>query len=73
MARWALAGGWHAALISAEAQEAAMNGIARPPNKQFERTVKRCRGRGAGASQHYWLAGRGNTQRAAAQLRRYAA
>jgi hypothetical protein len=47
-----------------------MNVIARPHNKQFERTVNRCRGRAASATLHYALAARGNTQRAAAQLRR---
>jgi hypothetical protein len=43
------------------------------PNKQLQRTVRRYRGRAASASFHYALAARTNRQRAAAELRRYAA
>ena len=57
------------ALIAAS-QEAAASGIARPPNKQLQRTVERCRGRGASASLHCVLAPRWLAQRAAAELRR---
>jgi hypothetical protein len=45
----------------------------RPPNKQLQRTVKRHRGDGASAPFHYALAPRITRQRAAAELRRYAA
>jgi hypothetical protein len=44
-----------------------------PANKQLQRTVARWRGRGACASFHYALAARWIAQRAAAELRRYAA
>jgi hypothetical protein len=44
-----------------------------PPNKQLQRTVIRRRGRGARASCHYARAPRFTRQRAAAELRRYAA
>ena len=43
------------------------------PNKQLQRTVIRHRGRAASASFHYALAARSMRQRAAAELRRYAA
>jgi hypothetical protein len=44
-----------------------------PPNKQLERTVIRRHVRAASAPLHYALAARWTAQRAAAQLRRYAA
>jgi hypothetical protein len=44
-----------------------------PPNKQLQRTVIRRRGDGASAPFHYALAPRITRQRAAAELRRYAA
>jgi len=44
-----------------------------PPNKQLQRTVTRRRGDGASARFHHALAPRIARQRAAAQLRRYAA
>jgi hypothetical protein len=44
-----------------------------PPNKQLQRTVIPKRWRGASASFHYALAPRITRQRAAAELRRYAA
>jgi hypothetical protein len=47
--------------------------MAAPPNKQLERTVIRRRVRAASAPFHYALAARWTAQRAAAQLRRYAA
>ena len=43
------------------------------PNKQFQRTVIRRRGRAASAPFHYALAARFTRHRAAAELRRYAA
>ena len=43
------------------------------PNKQLQRTVRRHRGRAASASFHDVLAARSMRQRAAAELRRYAA
>ena len=46
---------------------------ARAPNKQLQRTVTRRRGRVARASFHYARAPRFIRQRAAAELRRYAA
>jgi hypothetical protein len=42
-------------------------------NKQLQRTVQRHRGRAASASFHFALASLGSGQRAAAELRRYAA
>jgi len=42
-------------------------------NKQLQRTVTRRRGDGASAPLHYALAPRFTRQRAAAELRRYAA
>jgi hypothetical protein len=47
--------------------------IALPPNKQLQRTVQPRRGRAASASFHCALAARSIGQRAAAELRRYAA
>ena len=47
--------------------------LAVPHNKQLQRTVIRRRGDGAGAPFHYALAPRVTRQRAAAELRRYAA
>jgi len=44
-----------------------------PPNKQLQRTVIRHRGDTASAPFHYALAVRFTRQRAAAELRRYAA
>jgi hypothetical protein len=44
-----------------------------PHNKQLQRTVTRRRGRGACASPHYAHGPRFTRQRAAAELRRYAA
>jgi hypothetical protein len=44
-----------------------------PHNKQLQRTVTRRRVRGACAPRHYALAARFTRQRAAAELRRYAA
>jgi hypothetical protein len=44
-----------------------------PANKQLQRTVTRRRGDGASAPFHYALAPRWTAQRAAAELRRYAA
>jgi hypothetical protein len=41
-----------------------------PPNKQFQRTVGRRRGRGASAPFHYALAARWTLYRAADELRR---
>ena len=41
--------------------------------KQLQRTVERYRGRAASAAFHYALAARSKPQRAAAELRRYAA
>jgi hypothetical protein len=46
---------------------------AQVPNKQLERTVQTRRGDAASAPFHYALAARYLRQRAAAQLRRYAA
>ena len=43
-----------------------------PPNKQLQPTVIPNRMRAASASLHYALAARWTTQRAAAELRRYA-
>jgi len=47
--------------------------MCQPHNKQLERTVIRRRVRAASAPFHYALAARWTAQRAAAQLRRYAA
>jgi hypothetical protein len=47
--------------------------VAAPHNKQLQRTVIRRRGRGASASFHCAHAPRSKRQRAAAELRRYAA
>jgi hypothetical protein len=44
-----------------------------PPNKQLQRTVERHRGDAARAPFHYARASRSTRQRAAAELRRYAA
>jgi hypothetical protein len=44
-----------------------------PPNKQLQRTVMPRRGRAASASFHCALAARSTRQRAAGELRRYAA
>ncbi len=44
-----------------------------PPNKQLQRTVISRRGRGASAPFHYAPAPRFQSQRAAAELRRYVA
>jgi hypothetical protein len=48
-------------------------GRAKSPNKQLQRTVIRRRGRAARAPFHYARAPRFKRQRAAAELRRYAA
>jgi len=47
--------------------------ISKSYNKQLQRTVTRRRGDGASAPFHYALAPRFTRQRAAAELRRYAA
>jgi hypothetical protein len=47
--------------------------VCQPPNKQLQRTVTRRRGDGASAPFHYALAPRVTRQRAAAELRRWAA
>jgi hypothetical protein len=47
-----------------------MNFVAVTHNKRLHRTVKRHRGRAAGAPFHFALASLGRAQRAAAELRR---
>ena len=58
------------ALVSSVSQEAAVGRVARPHNKQLQRTVISQHVRAASASFHYALAARWIAQRAAAELRR---